>query len=248
MWIYQSFLRNVIGKKFRGVKYKMARRIRGRGKGKRKAMTKPRRARARRNVVVNVSKALTPIPQRYITKMKYSEVITTDVNGQFQLNLNSLYDPNRSGVGHQPYGYDPLSQLYNRYRVISCGWRLQQLINTSSNPRVLCAMPSNDTGITFTSLDEWKENPRTKYITIVPGANNGSLTGKCYLPALIGRTKSAYMADDVYQALITASPSESAVLYCYLADFLGNPLPSTSVHVLLEYTAEFFDVKHIVQS
>lgn len=206
------------------------------------------RYRRRRNVVVNTSTALTPIPQRYITKMKYSEIITTDANGQFQLNLNSLYDPNRSGVGHQPYGYDPLSQLYNRYRVISCGWRLNRPILSSANPAVLCAMPSNDTGITFASLDEWKENPRTKYISIQPGANNGSLTGKCYLPALIGRTKDQYMADDQYQAVITTSPTENAILYVFLADFAGNPLTGTSVHVLLEYTAEFFDVKHIVQS
>lgn len=225
----------------------MPRKYKIKGRGKRKAMTRPRRTR-QRNVVVNVSKALTPIPQRYITKMKYSEVITTDVNGQFQLNLNSLWDPNRSGVGHQPYGFDPLANLYNRYRVISCGWRLQNIINTASNGRVLCAMPSNDTGITFPSLDHWKENPRCKWITVVPGANNGTLTGKTYLPALIGRTKTAYMADDSYQATISSSPSENAILYVYLSDHLGNALPSTSVHVLLEYTAEFFDVKHIVMS
>lgn len=225
----------------------MVRKYKTKGKGKRKAMTRPRRVRARRNVVVNMN-ALTPIPQRYITKMKYSEVITTDVNGTFQINLNSLYDPNRSGIGHQPYGFDPLAVLYNRYRVISCGWRLQNIINTASNGRVLCAMPSNDTGITYPTLDEWKENPRTKYMTIVPGANNGTLSGKTYLPALIGRTKSAYMADDQYQATVSSSPSENAILYVFLSDHLGNALPSTSVHVLLEYTAEFFDVKHIVQS
>ena len=48
--------------------------------------------RPRTRTVVNG--ALNPIPQRYITKMKYSEYLVTDANGQFRMNLNSIYDPN----------------------------------------------------------------------------------------------------------------------------------------------------------
>ncbi len=31
--------------------------------------------------------------------------------------LNSLFDPDQGGVGHQPYGYDQLATLYSRYKV-----------------------------------------------------------------------------------------------------------------------------------
>lgn len=205
-------------------------------------------ARGQRGTVVNVSKALTPIPQRYITKMKYSEIVTTDVNGQYVFNMNSLYDPNRTGTGHQPYGFDNLALLYNRYRVISCGWRATRPIVSSANPAVLLSYPSNDASITFTTLDEWKEQPRAKYLHIQPGANNGNLTGKCYLPSLMGRTKAQYMADDKYEALVNANPTEQGLLYFYLADYLGAPLTATAIHVILEFTVEWFDVKHLNQS
>lgn len=197
---------------------------------------------------MNVSKALTPIPQRFITKHKYSEVVTTDVNGQYVFNLNSMFDPNRTGTGHQPYGYDNLALLYSKYRVISCGWRMTRPITSTSNPQILVAMPSNDESIAFTTIDEWKEQPRCKYLHIQPGANNGNLTGKCYLPSLLGRTKAQYMADDRYAANVTANPAETCLLYTYLSDTLGGPVGATAIHVILEYTVEWYDVKHINQS
>lgn len=88
-------------------------------------MRKYRKRAANRKLVVN--SALQPIPQRYITKMKYSEQVSTDAAGRYMFNLNSIFDPNRTGTltGHQPYGFDTLATLYNRYRVISCGYRIQ---------------------------------------------------------------------------------------------------------------------------
>ena len=152
------------------------------------------------NPRVIVNRALHPIPQRFITKMKYSEQITTDANGQYKFNLNSIYDPNSTGIGHQPYGFDTLATLYNRYRVISCGWRIQ--VNWTSNntaqPVLVGAVPANES-LTFLSLAELRENPRAKYISQNYGAPTVALSGKTYIPSLVGRNKAQYMADDRYQ-------------------------------------------------
>lgn len=199
-----------------------------------------------RQATTNVNRSLQPIPSRYICKMKYSETVSTDLNGQFIFNLNSLYDPNRTGFGHQPYGFDPLAQLYNRYRVISCGWRI-----TSPNtviPRQLGCMPSNDPGISYTTFSELKENPRAKYVMHVPGAYALVLSGKCYIPSLMGRTRSQYMADDKYQADVTGSPAELALLYIQTSKADDSADTGANIQVILEYTVEWFDIKHIVQS
>lgn len=63
------------------------------------------------------------IPNRYITKMIYADSLDLDnTSGGTTLasaifRLNGLYDPNYSGVGHQPMGYDQLTPLYQRYLV-----------------------------------------------------------------------------------------------------------------------------------
>lgn len=214
---------------------------------KRSMIRRKRLARPKR-VVVN--RALHPIPQRYITKMKYSEQFITDATtGMYRFNLNSIYDPNQSGVGHQPYGFDTLATLYNRYRVIACGWRIQVnwQTNQTAQPVLVGAIPANEV-LTFNSLSELRENPRAKYISQNYGAESLVLSGKSYIPSLVGRTKPQYMADDRYQATMTTSPNELAILNVLTGPNGSDSPGSATLQIVLEYTVEFFDIKHLAQS
>lgn len=203
---------------------------------------------ARKGRTVTINRALSPIPQRYITKLKYSQVVTTSaVFGNYAMNLNSLYDPDRTGVGHQPYGFDQLAALYNRYRVISCGYRLNLAVGTSTQPVILTAMPANIV-VTGGSCSEMRENPRTKYITQNPGASSIVLRNKSQIPSIVGRTKAQYMADDRYQAEVTSDPNELVILNIQSWTAADAYLPGVQVQVVMEYTVEFFDIKSLGQS
>lgn len=220
-------------------------------KGKSRRAPRRRRnvRRKRTGVTTNVNRSLQPIPNRYICKMKYSTSVITSAAGQYIFNLNSLFDPDRTGIGHQPYGYDPLSNLYNRYRVIACGWRVHNPTGAVGNAILTGCLPNNDLGMTFANTGEMLENPRAKYIVQNPGAPLVALKGKSYLPKLMGRTRSQYMADDNYQAVITASPAELGLLYLQTFNGLnGDAIGGIGLTVVLEYTVEFFDLKHVVQS
>lgn len=175
--------------------------------------------------------------------MKFAFDASTGMDGFLRLNLNSIWDPLRTGAGtsRQPYGRDQLALLYNRYRVISCGWRLTAP-NTGGNI-MLGAIPSNET-YTTTAFAEVRENPRAKYFTQHATGPVQLLKGKIYLPSLVGRTKEQYMADDRYQAQIDASPSELAILnICAAATNGGMITTGQTVNILFEYTVEFFDLK-----
>lgn len=202
----------------------------------------------RRRPTSLTNRALHPVPQRFVTKLKYSEVVTTaGVNAQYAMNLNSLFDPNRTGSGHQPYGYDVLALLYNRYRVISCGYRLQLALGTTTVPVVLTAISANE-NLTATTASEIRENPRAKYLVQNPGAGAMTLHSKTYIPSLVGRNKAQYMADDRYQSTVISSPDELAVLAIQTFSGADAPLTGVQVQVLMEYTVEFFDVKPLGQS
>lgn len=213
---------------------------------KRKLVRRKMWSRKPKRVLVN--RALQPIPQRYIAKLKYSDVVTTSSGlGDFALNLNSLFDPNRTGIGHQPYGFDQLAILYNRYRVISCGYRVNLTASSSTIPIMLTAMPANQVVVAGTA-SEIRENPRSKYITQNPGAYAPVLSGKSYIPSVVGRTRAQYMADDRYQAEVTGSPQELAILNLQTFTSNDQPIASQLVQVLMEFTVEFFDVKSLGQS
>jgi len=211
------------------------------GARRRPALRRPRRA-----YPTNVNKSLQPFAQRYIAKLKYSETVATDATGNFQFNLNSIFDPNRSGIGHQPYGRDTLATLYNRYRVIACGWRIHAMLASGVTPVQVGCQPANEV-ITSTSISELRENPRAKYITQNPGSGTVTLSGKQYIPSLMGRTKAQYMADDRFQAEMGNNPGELAILNIFSATPADLGVAQT-LQVLLEYTVEFFDPKHLAQS
>jgi len=217
---------------------------------RRQTKGKPKRRIAKRafrkRPTINVNRALQPVAQRAIVKMKYCETITTDATGNYQFNLNSVFDPNRTGIGHQPYGHDTFATLYNRYRVISCGYRIQAVQTATGAPIQLAVQPANEILLPGT-VSEMKENPRSKYVTVAPGAAAVYLKGKVYLPSLVGRSKSQYMSDDRYQAQVGASPSELAILN-FKSQTISDIDSAFVCNVMLEYTVEWFDVKHLSQS
>lgn len=193
---------------------------------------------AQRTTLVNT--ALRPIPSRFITKLKYSQTfsVSGSVTAPQQFNLNSIFDPDRTGVGTQPYGYDQLATLYNRYRVISCNYAISGYNGTF--PIRVAAFPSNNATAVGT-VSEAIMQPRCKFIHQNPGGSQKVLKGKVYIPALMGRNKSQYMADDDYQAQIAANPNELAILSVYSAGTLDGPLTGTSLTVVLTFLVELFD-------
>lgn len=200
--------------------------------------------RGQRTTLVNTS--LNPLPSRFITKMKYAEAVTVQASGiaGYKWNLNSLFDPNRSGIGHQPYGYDQLSALYNRYRVISCRY-VVSCISDSVNI-AFAVLPANESLSLIGTVSEARENPRAKYLVQTPtsGGTLKVLKGNVYLPALVGATKTAYMADDRYQAIVGNSPTELAILNAYAQGLNDDPSfnAQPTFNILLEYTVEWFDI------
>jgi len=62
-----------------------------------------------------------PFPQKAHHVLRYSDTITLNPaagsNAVYAFRANSIYDPDRTGVGHQPYGHDTLSTIYKSYVV-----------------------------------------------------------------------------------------------------------------------------------
>jgi len=209
-----------------------------------------KRANKSRSVTLVNNSGLSPLPSRYISRHKYAESVT--LNGASALqsyvwNLNSMWDPNRTGVGHQPYGYDQLSNLYNRYRVIACRYVISA-ISDSAKIQV-CALPSNEPS-PINNVSEARENPRAQYLVQNPDGLLKVMKGSVSLPKLMGRTTQQYMADDRYQADIVSSPNELALLQIYCQGLNDDPTfnPVPTINILLEYTVEWFDIKTLDQS
>lgn len=202
--------------------------------------------RLKRNRMTNVVRGLKPFASRYITKMKYSGAYTLNVGNNYSqiMNLNSVFDPDRTNVGHQPYGFDQLATIYQKYRVISCSY----VINAYSggSPIRFACLPCNEIP-PINNLSEICENPRALFKLQYPQGSISTIKGRSYIPSLVGRTKAQYMADDRYQATISGNPAELALLFI-TGQTMSDASTDINLTVTLNYTVEWFDAHPIDQS
>ena len=107
------------------------------------------------SVRTNVPRGIFGFPEEYKTHLRYCDVFTlTSSNNAIArqvMRLNSLQDPDSTGVGHQPMYHDQFQTVYKRYTVLGSKMTvtfspLPPLITTSqpSGPFVVGVVGDDD--------------------------------------------------------------------------------------------------------
>ncbi len=200
------------------------------------------------------------LPNLFRRKLTYAETyaFTTGaagVVGSTQLmSLGSIFDPNITGVGHQPYGHDQLAEWYSRYLVLA------------ARVRLVCTTP----GATAEIAVVWKYQTTQSFLTIAGMTNDRcteapmigtALVGPsgidrvmvvdipCNIPQILGITASQYRDQYArYGALMSASPTEVATLEIGIASFTGVAGEQLSIQVVIEYDVELSEPIQLPQS
>jgi hypothetical protein len=156
-------------------------------------------------------------PHKYVSLKYadlYSESLATVTGTNQVMNLNSIFDPDRTGTGHQPYGYDQLAALYNRYRVLAVDYKIT--FHAEALGFYIVVLPSN--GVLATAITNQasytlaSESPRSQVRCQGVGANDVIIRGTIKLNELNGTTLTEYLADDRFQAIFGSNPTELILL------------------------------------
>lgn len=108
---------------------------------------------------VNLTVLGDPFPIRMRTRLRYAQTnsLTAGSTGLFGtervFRLNSLYDPDLTGVGHQPYGYDTLATLYVRCKVHAVSVLLTFTDPSADGVLIAAHFQNPDTPTTITGYD-----------------------------------------------------------------------------------------------
>jgi len=200
-----------------------------------------KRGRNGKQVGLSIGRSLGPIPQRFVTHMKYTDTYLLTAQSTYlqKWRLNSVYDPDYSGSGHQPYGFDQLSPLFTGYRVFATSY---SVVFQSDSTCYGVIVPINGTTLPTepSSLTQVMEMPRAKWALYASGGNAAKLRGKSYLPSLMGVRVGEYKADNNYSSAVGGNP----VLGSTLCIFFSSPNPvsdemSVTMTVTLTYHVEF---------
>lgn len=197
--------------------------------------------------------ALAPFPFRYDARLTYGLNVaiatagSSPLAGMHRFRLNSVYDPDHTGTGEQPYQYDQLTAIYTKYIVRAA--HVEVTFNEPSNSGLWVgwcyhtATTSNDTPTTKT-LGDIMSRPNFQ---CVPLSNYGteSVTMRVTIPIheVFGLTSAQYTSvTDQYGASYNANPLSEAFLDLFLVDpnSLVSPQYVRAVGRII-YDVQFFD-------
>jgi hypothetical protein len=219
------------------------------------------------NNPIRDSRYLDPFPERLRKSLRYGQQLSlsTDTTGPTQnkfgtataLVLNSLFAP-VSG-GHQPYGFDQLAALYQRYKVTGVDIRLTvepALYDAAaSNSTQLFAMLVLPPGVSGTiggsTVDVILEKPLSAHISVTPGSGSNTINIKQHFDVsrYLGVTRAQYNANiEDYQALCTASPARVLTLEFATTNVSTTTAAGLRVTLEADFHAEFFQRTILTQS
>lgn len=215
----------------------------------------------KRKYVTPVSKQL-GLGTSHIAKLKYCEEITINpATAGIAVNVfraNDLFDPNLTGTGHQPYGFDNLCPgLYDHFTVIGSKIKVQIHQNaTNSVVPAWCGILLSDNGTTAAASSN-VEHLLESYGcgSVLPaglvGAPNGAMVETKLFKNFSAKKyfkKSSIVGAADYRGDSATSPNESAYFEVFAASMNSNDPGAIDMLVTIEYIAVFTEPKRVAQS
>jgi len=208
----------------------------------------------------NADLALAVLPRSFRRTLPYAETFTlttgtAGVLGTAQLMLlNSLYDPNSTGTGHQPYGFDQLSSWFKTYIVHAVRVKILACSIGGSAEVAICWKFDTPSG--FQSMAGYTVDQATEAPMIGVGLLGASGIDRVFkktidvLPhKVLGITKPQYVNEiSSYGAAYNANPSLCPTLQLAIGSYTGTAGENASVQLVLEFDAEFFNPTELAQS
>lgn len=194
--------------------------------------------------------SLIPLSRRGVLKYSQTFGLTCGTAGVFGtdqvMRLNSLYDPDFTGGGHQPYLYDTMTAQYANYRVYAASVKIINSTIGASSDVVLAARfgtNSASTALVGQTVDRATETSSAAIQYLSPSGNKRVSTMKMYFPMhkIFGVSKYTYDSDDNYQALYNTSPTQNAWLFLAAGSPSGTSSTACTLQIIINYYCKFFN-------
>ena len=222
---------------------------------------RPRRGRRRRHASARrygprnqMVSTRSPIAKRAILKLRYCDDVSIDTTAGAAaghvFRANSVFDPDLTAAGHQPYGFDEWSNFYNHYTVLGA----KITVNYTSESALVGGV--TNVGISLQAASAVTTNPT---LAKEKGSTSyGILTG---LQALGKKTLSKTFSakkffgvpnvidGDRFTSGIAANPSEEAFFVVWVGSVAGADDPNpVNCAVTIEYIVALTEPKTLAQS
>lgn len=219
-----------------------------------KSKKRSRRRRKRRRPIVSLQRSRLVSDTMYV-KLVYPTglSISSGVGSAFRVfRGNSCFDPDQTGTGSQPLGYDEWAGLFANYRVTASSIKAMMHVDTPNTSTGVMALilPIKDLSKTGSSYADNIGNPQVRR-KLVSGVDNGFrnvLSNYTTTRKEFGLTTAQFGSPD-YSAPVASNPQEEFYWLFQLGDLTGaSSTVSQDVYFELTYYVEFFNRKDLARS
>lgn len=163
--------------------------------------------------------------------------------------LNSLFDPDETGVGHQPYGYDQITPLYRNYKVNAVRVKFTLTDPTADGMQFafMCVPPGGSANLQGKDVGAIAERPMCHVRAIPDNGVPVEMVQHIPIAAVSGLTAMQFEANTDFAALVTTHPALIPRLLFSVVNTAGVSA-SLTIRVDLEFDCVFYERIVQVQS
>lgn len=201
----------------------------------------------RRAVTSRVPRNVFGFPRTMMTTLKYVDAYTigggSGSAGGNIMRMNSAYDPDYTGLGHQPMYYDNFFPIYNRYVVTSATIKVDfsplndDTESTTAGPWAVGLTPSST--ISFSNVASTLSEQNGSVTTLI-GRDKGTSVRSLTLDYQPVRDLGVSISDDTVTAANNGNPSRPWNCYVWAAD-QNSTSGLVRAYVTVVYRIKWFD-------
>ena len=150
------------------------------------------------------------------------------IPASYVFTANGLFDPNITGIGHQPRGFDQLKELFDHYHVVQSKIKVTFMPGSTAGPSQICGIMLQD-----------DSTPEANMIQAMEGRNcvYGPLTSTVPLvKTLYFNSKTFFSIEDrLLYGTSTSNPSDQAYFVLFCQPTYSVDAPAIDVMVEIQY-------------
>ncbi len=187
------------------------------------------------------------IPRSVLVKLRYHDVrnLTGAITDSWVYRLNSLFDPDFTGTGHQPLWHDQLALLYNRYQVHGCYIRVR-MVNLSASVPVEVVLFENDDSGYLQAHGAFEKGTNSSQVLSVQGSGRDTTTIQKYFD--IRKLLASNLRDRDYSAVFGATPALEYFAILRVSSLDGSSTCSIQAQVDMVFLTHCWDQVDVSES
>jgi len=173
---------------------------------------------------------------RYSANVTVTSASVFEAVGTHVFSANGAYDPDITGAGSQPRGFDELMALYDHYTVTASRVKVRYTNNSTTRPYVAIAVRDSPTGVPDAkTLFESSDCKITDKILgrLSEGNESCAMTHNVNVGNFLGRK--SVMSDSELKGSAAANPAEQVYYHINCVNMDGSASSSVDAIVTLEY-------------